>query len=57
MLCLSLNQGEYMTIGENVVVQLDHVTGDRCRLVIHAPKEVPILRGKVLERLDGADDT
>lgn len=53
MLCLSLNQGEYMTIGENVVVQLDHVTGDRCRLVIHAPKEVPILRGEVLERNGG----
>ena len=53
MLCLSLNQGEYMTIGEDVVVQLDHVTGDRCRLVIHAPKEVPILRGEVLERHGG----
>ena len=50
MLCLNLNQGEYMTIGEDVVVQLDHVTGDRCRLVIHAPREVPILRGEVLER-------
>ena len=53
MLCLNLNQGEYMTIGEDVVVQLDHVTGDRCRLVIHAPREVPILRGEVLERTGG----
>lgn len=50
MLCLNLNQGEYMTIGENVVVQLDSIAGDRCKLVINAPKEVSILRGKVLER-------
>lgn len=53
MLCLSLNQGEYITIGEDVVVQLDHVTGDRCKLVIHAPREIPVLRGEVLERTGG----
>lgn len=53
MLCLNLNQGEYMTIGENVVVQLDHVSGDRCKLVVHAPREVPIIRGEVLERTGG----
>ena len=53
MLCLNLNQGEYMTIGEDVVVQLDHISGDRCKLVIHAPREVPILRGEVLERTGG----
>jgi carbon storage regulator CsrA len=53
MLCLNLNQGEYMTIGEDVVVQVDGITGDRCKLVIQAPKEVPILRGAVLERGGG----
>ena len=53
MLCLNLNQGEYMTIGDDVVVQLDHVTGDRCKLVIHAPREVPVVRGEVLERTGG----
>ena len=47
MLCLNLNQGEYMTIGEDVVVQLDHISGDRCKLVIHAPREVPILRSEL----------
>ena len=53
MLCLNLNQGEYMTIGENVVIQMDGISGDRCKLVIHAPKEIPVLRGKVLERTGG----
>ena len=50
MLCLSLIPGEYLTIGDDVVVQLDRMAGDRCRLVIHAPREIPSLRGEVLER-------
>ncbi|NCE66398.1 carbon storage regulator [Pseudoflavonifractor sp. 524-17] len=50
MLCLGLNQGEYLTIGSDVVIQLDRITGDRCKLVIKAPREIPIVRGAVLER-------
>ena len=45
MLCLNLNQGEYLTIGDKVVVQLDRISGDRCKLVIQAPKQVTVLRG------------
>ena len=50
MLCLSLNQGDYMTIGSNVVIQVDRIKGDRCKVVIHAPREIPVVRGEVLER-------
>ena len=53
MLCLSLNQGEYLTIGSDVVVQLDAIAGDRCKLAVQAPREVPILRGKVFEKSGG----
>jgi len=53
MLCLSLLPGEYLTIGENVVVQVDRMTGDRCKLVINAPREVSVVRGEVLERGGG----
>ncbi len=53
MLCLNLNQGEYMTIGDNVVVQLDRISGDRCKLMVDAPREIPVLRGAVLERTGG----
>lgn len=53
MLCLSLSLGEYLTIGGNVVVQLDRVSRDSCKLVIDAPREVSILRGEVLERTGG----
>ena len=53
VLCLNLNQGEYLTTGEDVVVQLYGISGDRCKLMINAPKEIPVLRGKVLERTGG----
>ena len=53
MLCLTLNQGEYMTINSDLVIQLDRITGDRCKLVIEAPREIPVVRGKVLEREGG----
>jgi len=53
MLCLALAPGEYMTIGDNVVVQMEKIAGDRCRLAVHAPREVPIVRGTVLERTGG----
>lgn len=50
MLCLSLVPGEYLTIGEDIVIQVDRAGADRCKLVIHAPREIPVLRGEVLER-------
>ena len=53
MLCLHLTLGEYMTIGEDVVVQLDRISGDRCKLMVQAPREMAILRGEVLERTGG----
>ena len=54
MLCLNLSPGEYMVIGENVIVQLDRISGDRCKLIIQAPREIPVVRGEVLER-NGAE--
>ena len=53
MLSLQLRQGDYLTIGENVVIQLNDVSGDRCKLVIQAPREIPVLRGELLERGGG----
>ena len=50
MLCLNLALGDYMTIGEEIVVQLDRISGDHCKLMVEAPREVPVFRGAVLER-------
>lgn len=54
MLVLQLRTGEYMTIGDDVVVQVNDVSGDRCKLMIQAPREIPVIRGELLERA-GAD--
>ena len=53
MLSLQLRTGDYMTIGENVVVQLDRISGNRCKLMVQAPRDMAILRGEVLERIGG----
>ena len=53
MLSLNLRPGEYMTIGGDVGVQLDRMSGDRCKLLIDAPRELTVLRGEVLERGGG----
>ena len=50
MLFLQLKTGEYMTIGGDVIVQLNDVSGNRCKLMIEAPREVPVMRGELLER-------
>ena len=50
MLFLQLKAGEYMTIGSNVIVQLNDISGSRCKLMIEAPREVPVMRGELLER-------
>ena len=53
MLCISMKAGDYFTVGSSTVVQFDHATGDRVHLTVNAPREVPILRGEVLERNGG----
>ena len=50
MLKLSLAPGEYLTIGENVVVQVYRAENGRTYLASDAPREVPIVRGAVRER-------
>ncbi len=53
MLKLSLTPGEYLTIGEDVVVQLYRTEGGRSYLAIDAPREISIVRGAVREREGG----
>lgn len=50
MLKLSMTPGEYITVGDNVVIQLYRVEGKRSYIAIDAPKEVTVLRGAVSER-------
>ena len=48
MLLLQLKDGEYLTIGEDIVIQV--FTTSAIRVSVQAPKDMTILRGEVLER-------
>ena len=56
MLSLQLKSGEYVTIGEEIAVQVFKQSGDSFHVAVKAPREVPILRGKVLERTERRPD-
>ena len=54
MLSLQLKSGEYLTIGDDIAVQIFKQSGSVFRVEVKAPREVPILRGAVREK-GGAD--
>lgn len=49
MLNLNLKEGEYLTIGDNIVVQT-FPFGSQTQVLIDAPRELTVLRGKLRER-------
>ncbi len=49
MLCITMKRGEYFTVGD-AVIHLES-GGEHVRLSIDAPREIPIVRGAVLERM------
>ena len=48
MLSLQLKDGEYLTIGKDIVIQV--FTGCTTQVLVQAPRDMTILRGEVLER-------
>ena len=50
MLSLQLKSGEYITIGEEIAVQVFEQPGSSFRVAVKAPREIPVLRGEVHER-------
>lgn len=53
MLSLMLKDGEYLTIGEDIAVQVFRGPGPQIRVAVKAPRDMTILRGEVLERSGG----
>ena len=51
MLVLSRKRDERIVIGENIVITIVDVRGDKVRLGIEAPAEVPVHRQEVLEAM------
>ncbi|HEY2414284.1 MAG TPA: carbon storage regulator CsrA [Pirellulaceae bacterium] len=59
MLVLSRKRDERIVIGDNIVITVVEVRGDKVRLGIEAPSEVPVHRQEVLDamRRHSADTT
>jgi carbon storage regulator len=53
MLVLSRKEGERLVIGENVIITVNRISGNRITLGIDAPRDVRIVRGE-LEPLPGS---
>ena len=51
MLVLSRKLGEKIVIGDNIVITVVEVRGDKVRLGIEAPSEVPVHRQEVLDAM------
>ena len=52
MLSLRLKSGEYLTIGEDITVQVFQDRGNSIEVAIDAPRELPILRGRLFEQTE-----
>lgn len=51
MLVLSRKKNESIIIDDNIIITVVEVRGDKVRLGIQAPKEVPIHRSEVFEAI------
>lgn len=51
MLVLSRQRDESIIIGDNIVITVVDIRGDKVRLGIEAPKEVPVHRREVYEAI------
>jgi carbon storage regulator len=49
MLVLSRKTGERINIGDDIVVEVRRVAGNRVTLAVEAPRSVRILRGELLQ--------
>lgn len=51
MLVLSRKEGEQLVIGDNIVLTVNRISGNRVAIGVEAPRHVPIVRGE-LHRVD-----
>jgi carbon storage regulator len=57
MLVLSRKKNESIVIRDDIVITVVEVRGDKVRLGIEAPREVPVHRREVYEKIKSAERT
>ena len=56
MLLLSRHLNEAITIGENIIITVVEIRGDKVRLGIESPKDVPVHRQEIRDAIKRAQD-
>lgn len=56
MLVLSRHRDESIMIGENIVITVVDIRGDKVRLGIEAPQEIPVHRQEVYDAIKREDE-
>jgi carbon storage regulator len=56
MIVLSRKKNEKLVIGDNVVITVVDIRGDRVRLGIDAPRDIPLARKEVYDALKAQEE-
>jgi carbon storage regulator (csrA) len=51
MLVISRKTSESFTIGDDIVIKILEVSGDKIKIGIEAPKDVKVMRSEILETI------
>lgn len=57
MLVLSRKEGEQLVIGDNVVITVNRISGNRVAIGIEAPREISIVRGELGSQVNQPKNT
>jgi carbon storage regulator len=56
VLVLSRKIGERIHVGDDIIIEVRRVAGNRVTLAVDAPPDVRILRSELQERFNGLDE-